>query len=271
MSKKEDKITLEDLYWATLSKNDIIRVLKDNCTKNMVLEKQLEIKDQRIAEIEQENESYQKLINDICNKHRVASLKELDEMYQATTESLYASREYLEELKSEKWELEEQLKNKQSELDFSVQINRNKKRLYNIWVKINKRCFDDACEEYKNYGGRGITLCKEWQNLGGFYSFVIWALNNGYNPDLTIDRTDNNGNYEPLNCRWITRLEQNNNTRKNRFITAFGETDTLSNMARKYNVNVDCLWSRLSAGWNVEKALKTKIQSRNLKKQNWKN
>lgn len=65
----------------------------------------------RIAELEQENESYQKLINDICNKHRVASLKELDEMYQATTESLYASREYLEELKSEKWELEEQLAN----------------------------------------------------------------------------------------------------------------------------------------------------------------
>ena len=163
-------------------------------------------------------------------------------------------------------ELEEQLKNKQDELDLSININRNKKRLYNIWVKINKRCFNESCEEYKNYGGRGITICQEWQKLGGFYSFVIWSLNNGYNPELTIDRINNDGNYEPSNCRWVTRVEQNNNTRKNRFITAFGETDTLSNMARKYGVNVDCLWSRLNAGWNVEKALSTKIQSRNFKK-----
>ena len=163
-------------------------------------------------------------------------------------------------------ELEKQLKTIQSELDFSVTINKNKKRLYNIWVKINKRCFKNNCEEYKNYGGRGITVCKEWQKIGGFYSFVIWALNNGYNPKLTIDRINNDGNYEPNNCRWVTRLEQNNNTRKNRFITAFGETDTLSNMARKYNVNVDCLWSRLNAGWNIEKALSTKVRNGNYKK-----
>lgn len=71
----------------------------------------------KIAELEQENESYQKLINDICNKHRVGSLKELDEMYQATTESLYASRKYLEELKSKKWGLEKALELAVEELD----------------------------------------------------------------------------------------------------------------------------------------------------------
>lgn len=163
-------------------------------------------------------------------------------------------------------ELEEQLKNKQDELNFSININRNKKRLYSIWCKINQRCFDKDCEAYSNYGGRGITICKEWQNLGGFYSFVIWALNNGYNPELTIDRINNNGNYEPSNCRWATKLEQANNNRKNRFLTAFGETDTMSNMARKYDVNVDCLWSRLNAGWDVEKALSTKVRSGNYKK-----
>lgn len=163
-------------------------------------------------------------------------------------------------------ELEEQLKNKQEELDFSININRNKKRLYSIWRKINQRCFDKTCEAYSNYGGRGITICKEWQNLGGFYSFVIWALNNGYNPELTIDRINNNGNYEPYNCRWATKLEQANNKRKNRFLTAFGETDTMSNMARKYDVNVDCLWSRLNAGWNVEKALSTTVRKGNYRK-----
>ena len=81
------------------------------------LVKENEEKDQRIAELEQENESYQRLINDICNKHRVGSLKDLDEMYQATTESLYASREYLEELKSEKWGLEKALELAVEELD----------------------------------------------------------------------------------------------------------------------------------------------------------
>lgn len=181
-------------------------------------------------------------------------------------DSLYEFAEGIYEDRQRIAELERQLKNKQDELDFSININRNKKRLYNIWVKINKRCFNDSCEEYKNYGGRGITICQEWQKLGGFYSFVIWSLNNGYNPELTIDRINNDSNYEPSNCRWVTRVEQNNNTRKNRLITAFGETDTLSNMARKYGVNVDCLWSRLNAGWSAETALSTKIQSRNFNK-----
>lgn len=88
------------------------RVVK--AEKSKQLEKATHDRDRyknKIAELEQENESYQKLINDICNKHRVGSLKDLDEIYQATNESLYASREYLEELKSAKWELEEQLKN----------------------------------------------------------------------------------------------------------------------------------------------------------------
>ena len=85
--------------------------------ENWQLREDLETKDQRIAELEQENESYQRLINDICNKHRVGSLKDLDEMYQATTESLYASREYLEELKSEKWGLEKALELAVEELD----------------------------------------------------------------------------------------------------------------------------------------------------------
>ena len=95
---------------------DFEKEFRNNLVKEEILAT-IEAKDQQIAELEQENENYQKLINDICNKHRVVNLKELDEMYQATKESLYASREYLEELKSEKWGLEKALELAVEELE----------------------------------------------------------------------------------------------------------------------------------------------------------
>lgn len=84
-------------------------------------------------------------------------------------------------------------------------------RLYNIWKGMKKRCGYQKAVNYKNYGGRGIKVCSAWEK--SFSAFREWALQNGYQDDLTIDRVDNNGNYEPGNCRWVTMKEQNHNKR----------------------------------------------------------
>ena len=84
-------------------------------------------------------------------------------------------------------------------------------RLYRIWQGMKNRCFNPKNPDYKNYGGRGITVCKAWDN--SFDTFKRWALSHGYADSLTIDRIDNNGNYTARNCQWITRSE-NSSKRK---------------------------------------------------------
>ena len=84
-------------------------------------------------------------------------------------------------------------------------------KLYNSYRAMKERCYLTSHIAYKNYGGRGITICEEWKN--SFEAFADWSMANGYKNGLTIDRIDTNGNYEPANCRWITIQEQQQNKR----------------------------------------------------------
>ena len=133
-------------------------------------------------------------------------------------------------------------------------------RLYNVWAGIKKRCFSETYYAYKNYGGRGITMCDEWKN--SFLSFYEWAVSNGYEYGLSIDRIDNDGNYEPSNCRWATRKTQDNNKRQNHFVEHNGESLSLAMWQERTGIRQETIRRRLKMGWSAEKALTTKTGER---------
>lgn len=126
-------------------------------------------------------------------------------------------------------------------------------RIHNIWRSMKRRCYTKSHIEYKRYGARGIIVCDEWNN--DFEKFYEWSMKNGYNDNLSIDRIDVNGNYEPSNCRWVTMKEQQNNRRNNHCITYCGKTMTTKQFSEKYNMNYSTLITRLSRGWSVEKII----------------
>lgn len=132
-------------------------------------------------------------------------------------------------------------------------------RLYRTWRNMRNRCYNQNIKAYKDYGGRGIKVCDEWLDKdNGFINFYNWAINNDYKNNLTIDRINNDGDYEPSNCRWVTRLEQNHNRRNSIKLTYNNETIHISELAKKYNLTRDCLLQRLYVlNWDLEKALLT--------------
>ena len=108
-------------------------------------------------------------------------------------------------------------------------------RIYETWQDMKRRCYNKQNVRYDRYGGRGITVCEEW--LNNFQSFYDWAIRNGYSDDLTIDRIDNDGNYEPSNCRWSTVKEQCNNRSSNINITIGNATKSLMSWCEIFNVD----------------------------------
>lgn len=131
-------------------------------------------------------------------------------------------------------------------------------KLYNKWHSMKNRCSRASCKDYKNYGGRGIRVCEEWQD---YSKFREWSLSTGYVEGLSIDRIDNNGDYEPNNCKWITMAEQQRNKRNNRIITYNGESLTLVEWGEKCHIHPDRIGARLNSGWSIEDSLFTKIKS----------
>ena len=130
--------------------------------------------------------------------------------------------------------------------------------LYAVWVSMKQRCYNENEIGFKNYGGRGITMCDEWRN--DFQKFYDWAIANGYEKGLSIDRIDNNRNYSPENCRWATRTEQNRNQRTNKQIEFNGEVKNLSEWCEHFSLNYQTVHARITDyGWTVQKALKTPI------------
>ena len=129
-------------------------------------------------------------------------------------------------------------------------------RLYRAWVNMRNRCNYTKDKFYPDYGGRGIKVCDEWQQ--SFEAFEAWAMANGYEDHLSIDRIDNGGNYCPENCRWTTMAEQAKNKRNNHYITHNGETHTVAEWARITGLNLSTIHRRLNKGWTIEQVLRTR-------------
>lgn len=140
----------------------------------------------------------------------------------------------------------------------------SKTKLYRIWSEMNGRCFCNTNKAYKNYGGRGITVCDEWREK--FVVFRELAISNGYEEGLTIERIDNNGNYCPENCKWIPKSEQPKNRRNCHYITYHGETKTLSEWSRELHIDRECVRNKEKELGNGELAIDEILNSPRHKK-----
>lgn len=141
-------------------------------------------------------------------------------------------------------------------------------RLYQVWAGIKARCNNKNHTRYKNYGGRGISMCDEWAN--SYATFKEWAVENGYDPTAqygkcTIDRIDNNGNYEPTNCRWTGMDIQNKNKRPRQNITRItygGLSLSIIEWSKKTGVSSGAIRERLRRGWSASDTLTIPMQQK---------
>lgn len=131
-----------------------------------------------------------------------------------------------------------------------------KDRLYSIWSNMLDRCTRPTIRSWDRYGGRGISVCDEWQD---FAAFRDWAMANGYTDDLTLERVDNDGNYEPDNCTWIPRSQQSLNRSNVYPLEWGGESKPLSEWIKdpRAVVSYHTAYGRVKRGWTVEKAVTT--------------
>lgn len=132
----------------------------------------------------------------------------------------------------------------------------SRSRINMIYREMKRRCFSEKLPAFEHYGKRGIVVCDEWLGENGFGNFYKWSMENGYNENLTLDRIDVNGNYEPNNCRWTTMEKQQNNRTNNVRISYNGEEHTLSEWAGIIGITKCAIYHRYERGWDIEKMLK---------------
>ncbi len=132
------------------------------------------------------------------------------------------------------------------------------KKLTDVYGQMKQRCYNPKCKQYRNYGERGIKICDEWLKSRPSL-FYQWAFDNGYMEGLTLDRINNNGDYEPSNCRWTTWDIQNYNRSTCVYETMDGETLSVGKWLERYSVFRSTVTYRLSMGWSFEKAIKTPV------------
>lgn len=133
-----------------------------------------------------------------------------------------------------------------------------KTRLYRIWANMKSRCHNPKTSFYNRYGGKGVTVCDEWKN--NFQAFHDWAVTHGYSDDLSIDRIDVNGNYEPGNCRWVSTKAQAKNRSNNHIVIVDGVSKSLMEWCEIYSINYKTVRDRLKRGWTVKLALETPVK-----------
>lgn len=142
--------------------------------------------------------------------------------------------------------------------DFCSRVSASHKlpnrRLRNIWRNMISRCENPKAVSYPLYGAKGVSVCNEWKDVE---AFIQWALASGYTDGLTIDRIHGDKGYSPENCRWVSKIEQQNNRCNNHLLTVNGKTDTIANWARASGLSHSTISARIRMGWSDEKAVLT--------------
>lgn len=139
-------------------------------------------------------------------------------------------------------------------------------KLYRVWTAMKERCYREGYIDQHRYKNRGIKICKSW--LNSFVAFKNWALKNGWKPRLQIDRINNNGNYKPSNCRFVTNVINVNNRENTLMVSYNGKKVSLSLLLMKKNktIHYAAIYGRIKRGWDEQKAVDTKIKEGNYKR-----
>ena len=160
-----------------------------------------------------------------------------------------------------------EIRNERKEMKekYGIPDNYSKLRIYCIFRSMHSRCENKTYTNYANYGGRGISVCDEWSGKYGFFNFYKWSMDNKYNDDLSIDRINSNGNYEPSNCRWISLKEQIYNRRCSLSYEYNGKLLNLGEICEIEQVKYGLVYSRIKKGMtlydaisDVKKSIKSK-------------